>query len=114
MYDFLPPTDRPFGNPNASGQTPTGPDGGGAPMFMRFMLAAGGAEHELSPMLDPNVATIFKIANTAEHTQRLGALLASRKFPNLRLKTMIFPDETHFTVPFALIPHGLRYVFGPR
>jgi predicted alpha/beta superfamily hydrolase len=189
MYDLLPPTDKPFGNPNASSQVPPGPEGGGAPLFMRFMveelwpwvtanykvsddrtyvgdsqggmfgcyallkhhgffnryvigspwlcwdpelvpnyeeqyagknvdldavvfLAAGGAEDVLSPGLDPNIAQIFEIANTAEHTQRLGALLATRKYPSLRLKTLIFPDETHFTVPFALIPHGLRYVFG--
>ena len=75
-------------------------------------LAAGGAEDALSPMLAPTLVETFRAANTAEHTQRLGSLLAGREFPNLRLKTVIFPDETHFTVPFALIPHGLRYVFN--
>ena len=74
-------------------------------------LAAGGAEHVLSPAFDPSAAEIFKIADTEAHTMRLGALLASRNYPNLRLKTLIFPEETHFTVSYALIPHGLRYVF---
>ena len=74
-------------------------------------LAAGGAEHVLSPAFDPSAAEIFKIADTEAHTTRLGALLASRNYPNLRLKTLIFPEETHFTVSYALIPHGLRYVF---
>lgn len=74
-------------------------------------LAAGGAEDVLSPAFDPNATEIFKVAETAAHTERLGELLASRNYPNLRLKTLIFPEETHFTVPYALIPHGLRYVF---
>ena len=74
-------------------------------------LSAGGAEDVLSPAFDPNGAEIFKRADTEAHTVKMGELLASRNYPNLRLKTLIFPEETHFTVPYALIPHGLRYVF---
>ncbi len=74
-------------------------------------LAAGGAEDVLSPAFDPNAAEIFKVANTEAHTRRLGELLESRNYPNLNLKTMIWDEETHFTVPYALIAHGLRHVF---
>jgi hypothetical protein len=41
----------------------------------------------------------------------MGALLASRHYPNLKLKTLTFPEETHFTNSFAAMAHGLRYVF---
>jgi hypothetical protein len=74
-------------------------------------LSAGGAERVLGAMLDPATATIFAKADRAGHTTRMGELLASRHYPSLKLKTLIFPEETHYTVPFALIPHGLRYVF---
>ena len=75
-------------------------------------LSAGGAEDVLSPAFDPNAAKIFEIADTEAHTLKMGERLASRGYPGLKLKTLIFPEETHFTVPYALIPHGLRYVFG--
>jgi len=77
-------------------------------------LSAGGAEDVLSPVQDAAMAAVFKVANTQEHTERLGALLASRNYPNLALKTLIFPEETHFTVPYALVAHGMRYVFQAR
>ena len=41
----------------------------------------------------------------------MGEALASRNYPSLRLKTLIFAEETHFTVPYAIAAHGLRYVF---
>jgi hypothetical protein len=41
----------------------------------------------------------------------MGELLTSRHYPNLKLKTLIFPEETHYTVVFGLVAHGLRYVF---
>ena len=75
-------------------------------------LAAGGAEDVLSPAFDPSATAIFEQARTAEHTERLSELLAGRDYPNLKLKTMIWPEETHFTVPYALIAHGLRWVFN--
>ena len=74
-------------------------------------LSAGGAEHVMSPAFDPNATEIFNRADTESHTVKMGELLASRNYPNLKLKTLIFPEETHFTVPYALMPHGLRYVF---
>jgi len=74
-------------------------------------LSAGGAEHVLSPAFDPGMTANFAKADTKAHTVRMGGLLASRKYPSLKLKTLIFPEETHFTVVYALIPHGLRYVF---
>jgi len=74
-------------------------------------LSAGGAEHVLSPTFDPAIGAIFAKANTAAHTVRMGELLASRHYPRLKLKTLIFPEETHYTVAFALVAHGLRYVF---
>ncbi len=74
-------------------------------------LSAGGAERVLSTRLDPATATILAKADRAGHTARMGELLASRHYPSLKLKTLIFPEETHFTVGFALIAHGLRYVF---
>jgi len=74
-------------------------------------LSAGGAERVLSATLDRATATIFAKADRAGHTARMGDLLASRHYPSLKLKTLIFPEETHFTVAFALIAHGLRYVF---
>jgi predicted alpha/beta superfamily hydrolase len=75
-------------------------------------IAAGGAEHVMSPAFDPSATAIFDAADTEAHTRRLGELLAGRNYPNLTLKTMIWPEETHFTVPYSLIPHGLRYVFS--
>jgi len=75
-------------------------------------LSAGGAEDVLSPALDPSMAEIFNRANTEAHTVKMGERLASRGYPGLKLKTLIYPEESHFTVPYALIPHGLRYVFG--
>ncbi len=75
-------------------------------------LAAGGAEDVLSPAFDPNATEIFKVAETEAHTRRLGELLAGRNYPSLTLKTMIWEEETHFTVPYALMAHGLRYVFS--
>jgi hypothetical protein len=74
-------------------------------------LSAGGSEHVLSPAFDPIMRPFFARANRAAHTVRMGELLASRHYPSLKLKTLIFPEETHFTVVYALIPHGLRYVF---
>ena len=75
-------------------------------------IAAGGAEDVLSPAFDPHASEIFKVADTEAHTRRLGELLAARNYPSLKLKTMIWPEETHFTVPYALIPHGLRWAFS--
>jgi ferri-bacillibactin esterase len=75
-------------------------------------LAAGGAEDVLSPALDPGLVKIFEAAETEALTVRMGELLARRNYPSLRLKTLIFPEETHFTVPFGLIAHGLRWVFS--
>jgi hypothetical protein len=74
-------------------------------------LSAGGAEHVLSPAADPSMSAILAKADTEAHTVRMGELLASRHYPSLKLKMLIFPEETHYTVPFALIAHGLRYVF---
>ena len=75
-------------------------------------LAAGGAEDVMSPAFDPGAAKIFEAADTGALTVRLGELPTSRNYPNLRLKTVIFPEETHFTVPFGLMAHGLRWVFN--
>jgi predicted alpha/beta superfamily hydrolase len=74
-------------------------------------LSAGGAERELSSTYDPVMAALFAKADRAGHTVRMGELLASRHYPNLKLKTKIFAEETHFTMPSAMIAHGLRYVF---
>jgi predicted alpha/beta superfamily hydrolase len=74
-------------------------------------LSAGGAEHVLSPAFDPGMGVRFAKADTEAQTVRMGELLARRHYPTLKLKTLIFPEETHFTVPFAIIAHGLRYVF---
>jgi predicted alpha/beta superfamily hydrolase len=75
-------------------------------------IAAGGAEHVMSPAFDPSATAIFDVADTEAHTRRIGELLAGRKYPSLTLKTMIWDEETHFTVPYSLIPHGLRWVFS--
>jgi len=74
-------------------------------------LACGGAEDEMSPAFPSSVAKLFKDAQVQARTEQLARLLTKRNYPNLRLKSVVFPEETHFTVPFALIPHGLRYVF---
>jgi hypothetical protein len=74
-------------------------------------LSAGGAEDVLSAAFDPSMRELFAKADTAAHTVRMGELLASHHYPRLKLKTLIFPEETHFTVVFAHIAHGLRYVF---
>lgn len=74
-------------------------------------LSAGGAEDVMSPAFDADATRVFDAAETEAHTIRMGDALASRNYPNLRLKTLIFPEETHFTVPYAIAAHGLRYVF---
>jgi predicted alpha/beta superfamily hydrolase len=74
-------------------------------------LSAGGAEHVISPAFDPHTTEIFNRADTEAHTVKMGEILAGRSYPSLRLKTLIFPEETHFTVPYALTAHGMRYVF---
>ena len=100
MYDFSPTSDEwQLGQLNAS-------------PLVEGEVVGGGAEDVLSPAFDPGATAIFEQARTAEHTERLGELLAGRDYPNLRLKTMIWPEETHFTVPYALIAHGLRWVFN--
>ena len=74
-------------------------------------LSAGGAEDVMSPEFDASATTVFDAADTEAHTIRMGEALAGRNYPSLRLKTLIFPEETHFTVPFFVAAHGLRYVF---
>ncbi len=74
-------------------------------------LSAGGAEDVMSPAFDASATAVFDAAETEAHAVRMGQSLASRNYPNLRLKTLIFPEETHFTVPYAIAAHGLRYVY---
>jgi len=74
-------------------------------------LSAGGAERVLSPTYDPTLSTVFAKADRAGHTVRMGELLRSRNYPSLKLKTKIFEEETLFTMPSAMVGHGLRYVF---
>ena len=74
-------------------------------------LSAGGAEDVMSPLFDPSATEIFERAHTQEYTEQMGERLGGRNYPSLRLKTLIFDEETHFTVPFAIYAHGLRWVF---
>ncbi len=66
----------------------------------------------LPPALPALAAEGLRGADTAELTGRLGASLASRRYPSLRLTTRIFPEETHFTILPILVAHGLRAVFA--
>ncbi len=75
-------------------------------------LAAGAEEHIRGPYAPEWVSPVFARADTAGHTRRLGAALASRGYPGLRLTTRILPEETHFTIAGALIAQGLRNVFA--
>ena len=76
-------------------------------------LAAGGAEHIPGPYASEQWAATFKEADFAAGAKRLGDRLASRKYPSLRLRTEIFPGETHFSLMTGpLFPRGLRYVFA--
>ncbi len=74
-------------------------------------LAAGADEAVLAPGMPEALAPIFQDAEVAAYTQRLADSLESRKYPNLRLTTRIFPEETHYTLPAILMAHGLRRVF---
>jgi len=74
-------------------------------------LSAGEGESVVRPTLDSAMAAAFTKANFAENTVRMGELLRSRNYPSLKLKTKIFEEETHFTMPSIYMPHGLRYVF---
>ncbi len=76
-------------------------------------LAAGAEEHIRGPYATEWVSPVFARADTAGHTRRLGAALASRGYPGLRLTTRILPEETHFTIGGALLAQGLRNVFRP-
>jgi hypothetical protein len=48
----------------------------------------------------------------AELIPEFAARLAARGYPGLDLKTVVFPDETHESVPGAAFSRGLRAVFG--
>lgn len=74
-------------------------------------LAAGADEEVLSPSMPEVGLREFRGADTAELTRQLAAGLESRRYPNLRLTTRIFPEETHFTMGPIMIAHGLRRVF---
>lgn len=75
-------------------------------------LCAGADEEVLPPLMPPPTVQQFRGADTAELTRQLAAGLESRNYPNLRLTTRIFPEETHFTIPQLLLGHGLRAVFA--
>ena len=74
-------------------------------------LGAGAAEDILRPRMPESMASIFREAKTAEYTRQMATALKSRSYPNLRLTTRIFDDETHFTIPAILHAHGIRAVF---
>jgi predicted alpha/beta superfamily hydrolase len=76
-------------------------------------LAAGADEAVLRPGFPAPMASMYREADTAARTRRLGEALTSRNYPSLRLTTRIFPEETHFTIPAILLAHGLRNVFAP-
>jgi predicted alpha/beta superfamily hydrolase len=76
-------------------------------------LAAGADEHLRGPYVAEWLSPAFDRADTAGHTRRLGSALAGRGYPGLRLATRILPEETHFTLPGALVAQGLRNVFAP-
>ena len=75
-------------------------------------LCAGADEEVLAPGLPVPVVAQLRGVDTAALTRQLAAGLESRGYPNLRLTTRIFPEETHFTIPAILIAHGLRAVFA--
>ena len=75
-------------------------------------LAAGADEGVLPPSMSPAMTAMFTAANTTAYTRQLGKALESRHYPNLRLSTRIFEEETHFTIPSILPAHGLRAVFA--
>ena len=76
-------------------------------------LTAGGAEEIPGPHTSREVAAALSGEDFAAGAKRLGDRLASRKYPSLRLRTEIFPGETHFSlISGPLFPRGLRYVFA--
>ena len=76
-------------------------------------LAAGGAEDVPGPHMSEQWAAAISGEDFAAGAKRLGDRLASRKYPGLRLRTEIFPGETHFSLMTGpLFPRGLRYVFA--
>ena len=43
--------------------------------------------------------------------QRLVGQLGARDYPSLRLRSEVFADEFHITVPFLNLSRGLRWLF---
>lgn len=74
-------------------------------------ICAGADEDVLPPATPEPMAEQFRTADTAKLTEKLALGLESRGYPNLRLTSRIFPEETHFTIPPILVAHGLRAVF---
>ena len=78
-------------------------------------LAVGTDEHVPGPYAAEGLAAEMSQVGPecTRLTRHLGAALASRNYPSLRLHTYIAESHTHFTIPGAAIPMGLRYVFAP-
>jgi predicted alpha/beta superfamily hydrolase len=67
----------------------------------KVFLSVGGLEEK--QFADGNMETNVKF---------LSDRLKKRKYTDLHLKTYVFPNETHFSVPGASFSHGLRYILS--
>lgn len=67
----------------------------------RVFLGVGGRE-------DEDGAPFWPVTKLA----RIAAALGERRYPNLRLISHVFPDETHMSVYPGAFVRGLRAVFG--
>ena len=73
---------------------------------------------ENNPMLRPRIEAMIAWfeehgwPRTAEIGPEFVAKMASRAYPGLKIHCRNMPDETHMSVPPAVISRGLRYVFS--
>lgn len=73
---------------------------------------------EINPMLSPRIKGMIAWfeehgwPRTAEIGPELADNMCSRNYVGLKIHCHNMPDETHLSVPPAVISRGLRYVFG--
>lgn len=58
---------------------------------------------------EPPPAASFRMVT---NVGKLEKILQERNYPSLKLATHIFPDETHVSVPPAILSRGAKVVFG--
>lgn len=71
-----------------------------------------------NPLLRPRIEAMIAWMDahgwprTSELATEFAAKLRSRRYASLDVRAQVLPEETHLSVPPAIVSRGLRYVFG--